>query len=221
MAQVINWDAVGQRLYQSGVDRVVLYVQSGDGTYPKGVAWNGVTAINESPSGAEANPQYADNIKYLNLQGAEEYGFTIEAFMFPDEFNACNGFGSVATGVAAGQQSRSNFGLAFRTMVGNDVEGISHGYKLHLVWGCLAAPSEMSNSTINENPEAVTFSWEVSTTPAPLTGFKPVSTMVIDSTKVAEADLTALETLLYGVTGTPNTEGKLPTPDEVKAIFVP
>jgi hypothetical protein len=222
MAQLISWDNVGEKVYETGVDHGVLYVQDPDGTYPKGVAWNGLVSVTESPSGAESNPQFADNIKYLNLLSAEEFGGTIEAFTYPDEFNACDGLAEAEVGVVVGQQARKPFGLCYRTIVGNDAAGQTFGYKLHLLYGCLVSPSEKAYTTINESPEAITFSWDFSTTPAPVTGFKPTASLVIDSTKLDAAgltDLAALEVILYGTTGTPNVEGTLPSPDDVIAMF--
>lgn len=210
------WDQTGERLYETGVDHGVLYIPNASGVYETGVAWNGLTTVTEAPSGAEPNAQYADNIKYLNLLSAEEFGLTIEAFTYPPEFAVCDGSAVPSPGVTVGQQSRSSFGFSYRTKVGNDVAGDSLGYRLHLVYGCLASPSEKAYATINDSPEAVAFSWEVTTTPAPVTGHSPTSLIVINSTEVDAADLTTLETLLYGdVVGT----AKLPTPDEVLAIF--
>ena len=214
----LEWDKTGERVYESGVDHGVLYVMDGTGAYGTGVVWNGLTAVTESPSGAEPNPQYADNIKYLNLISAEEFGATIEAFTYPKEFEQCDGTASLAPGITIGQQTRKTFGFSYRTKVGNDVEGQDAGYKLHLVYGALAAPSERAYSTINDSPEAITFSWEVTTTAVAVEGHKPTAILTIDSTLVDEADLTALEDLLYGPTtgaGTP----KLPLPAEVMAII--
>ena len=214
----LQWDKTGERVYESGVDHGVLYVMDGTGAYGTGVVWNGLTAVTESPSGAEPNPQYADNIKYLNLISAEEFGATIEAFTYPKEFEQCDGTASLAPGITIGQQARKTFGFSYRTKVGNDVEGQDAGYKLHLVYGALAAPSERAYSTINDSPEAITFSWEVTTTPVAVAGHKSTAILTIDSTLVDEADLTALEDLLYGPTtgtGTP----KLPLPAEVMAII--
>lgn len=214
----LQWDKTGERVYESGVDHGVLYVMDGTGAYGTGVVWNGLTAVTESPSGAEPNPQYADNIKYLNLISAEEFGATIEAFTYPKEFEQCDGTASLAPGITIGQQARKTFGFSYRTKVGNDVEGQDAGYKLHLVYGALAAPSERAYSTINDSPEAITFSWEVTTTAVAVEGHKPTAILTIDSTLVDEADLTALEDLLYGPTtgtGTP----KLPLPAEVMAII--
>src|SRR5512135_2000769 len=198
----LTWDQVGERLYETGVDRGVLYIPNGSGVYDTGVAWNGLTAVTESPGGAEASPQYADNIKYLNLISAEEFGATIEAFTYPDEFAQCDGSASPSTGIVLGQQGRKMFGLCYRTQLGNDVDGMDHGYKLHLVYGCQAAPSEKAYATINDSPEAITFSWEVTTTPVPVTDYKPTSVLVVDSTLVAADDLATLEDMLYGTAGT-------------------
>lgn len=209
------WDNAGERLYETGVDRGVLYPIQEGGLYTKGVVWNGLTAITESPSGAEATPLYADNIKYLNLVSAEDFGCTIEAYMYPDEFAECDGSAEIATGVYAGQQDRKVFGLCYRTILGNDTDSNGHGYKLHLIYGCLASPSEKSYSTVNDSPEANTFSWEVKSTPVNVSGFKPTASLTIDSTKVNAEKLANLEKVLYG---SESTEAKLPTPDEVIAI---
>ena len=209
------WDNAGERLYETGVDRGVLYPIQEGGLYTKGVVWNGLTAITESPSGAEATPLYADNIKYLNLVSAEDFGCTIEAYMYPDEFAECDGSAEIATGVYAGQQDRKVFGLCYRTVLGNDTDSNGHGYKLHLIYGCLASPSEKSYSTVNDSPEANTFSWEVKSTPVNVSGFKPTASLTIDSTKVNAEKLANLEKVLYG---SESTEAKLPTPDEVVAI---
>lgn len=210
------WDQVGERLYETGVDHGVLFIPDAAGVYNTGFAWNGLTTVTEKPSGAESNPQYADNIKYLNLLSAEDFGVTIEAFTYPDEFGQCDGSVDPEPGVKLGQQSRKSFGFSYRTKVGNDVEGNDLGYKIHLVYGCLAAPSEKAYATVNDSPEPVTFSWEVTTTPAPVTGHNPTALIVIDSTVVDSADLTAFELILYGDVA---TEPKLPTPDEVIALF--
>lgn len=212
----IVWDQTGERLYETGVKQGVLYVQDSGGTYPKGVAWNGLTAVTESPSGAEATPLYADDIKYLNLISTEELGGTIEAYTYPDEFAECDGSASIATGVYIGQQPRKTFGMCYTTTVGNDVDSNAHGYKLHLIYGALASPSEKAYSTINDSPEAITFSWEFSTTPVNVTGFKPTANIVIDSTKVASEKMTALEKILYGDT---EVEPRLPLPDEVAQVI--
>ena len=212
----IVWDQTGERLYETGVKRGVLYVQDSGGTYPKGVAWNGLTAVTESPSGAEATPLYADDIKYLNLISTEELGGTIEAYTYPDEFAECDGSASIATGVYIGQQPRKTFGMCYTTTVGNDVDSNAHGYKLHLIYGALASPSEKAYSTINDSPEAITFSWEFSTTPVNVTGFKPTANIVIDSTKANPEKLAALEKILYGDT---EVEPRLPLPNEVAQVM--
>ena len=214
MAKLV-WDESGKRIYETGVQKGVLYVQDEGGTYPKGVAWNGLTAVTESPSGAEATPLYADDIKYLELRSAEEFGATIEAYTYPEEFEACDGSASLAKGVSIGQQDRKAFGLCYRTVVGNDVQGNSHGYKLHLIYGAVASPSEKAYATVNDSPEAVTFSWEITTTPVEVEGFKPTASITIDSTKVNSEQLAALEKKLYGEEG----EAQLPLPSEVKTIF--
>lgn len=213
----IVWDKTGERLYETGVRNGVLYPQSSDGTYPNGVPWNGLTAVTESPSGAEANPIYADDIKYLNLMSIEEFGGTIEAYTYPEEFEECDGSASLIAGVTIGQQSRKTFGLCYRTALGNDVDGDSHGYKLHIVYGALASPSEKNYQTINDSPEAITFSWEFSTTPVAADG-KQTATLTIDSTKLGEnaTHLAALEAVLFG---TDSTEPRLPLPDEIKTIL--
>jgi len=208
------WDNVGERLYETGVKNGVLYPQE-KGAYPKGVAWNGLTAVTESPSGAEATPLYADDIKYLNLMSNEEFGATIEAYMYPDEFAQCDGSASIATGVTIGQQTRKAFGMCYKTTIGNDTEGNDFGYKLHIIYGALAAPSEKGYATINDSPEAITFSWEVTTTPVNVTGHKPTATVVIDSTKVDKDKLAALEAILYG---SEEKEARLPLPDEIVSI---
>ena len=212
----LTWDNIGERLFETGVKQGVLYPIQSDGKYTKGVAWNGLTAVTESPSGAEATPLYADDIKYLNLLSNEEFGATIEAYTYPDEFAECDGSAELATGVMIGQQKRKVFGLCYRTTIGNDVDGNDHGYKLHLIYGCLAAPSEKAYSTINDSPEAITFSWEVTTTPVNVEGFKPTSQITIDSTKADPTKLAALEAVLYGAEA---AEPKLPLPDEVATLM--
>ena len=214
MAKLV-WDEVGKRTYETGVDKGVLYVQDAEGAYGKGVAWNGLTAVNESPSGAEPTPLYADNIKYLELTSKEEYGATIEAYTYPDEFEACDGSAEIGEGVVIGQQSRKVFGLCYRTVKGNDVKNNDYGYKIHLVYGCKAKPAQKNYQTINDSPEAITFSWEVSTTPVEVEGFKPTATVTIDSTKVAAEKLKAIEEALYG---TETVEPKLLLPNEILAI---
>lgn len=211
----LTWDAIGERFYETGVDHGVLYPQSA-GTYPLGVPWNGLTAVTESPSGAEATPQYADNIKYLNLVSAEEFGGTIEAFTYPDEFLECDGTASPSEGLAVGQQPRKPFGLSYRTLVGNDTEATDYGYKLHLIYGAMATPSEKAYATVNDTPEAITFSWELTTTSVPVEGYKPTATLTIDSTKVDATALESLEAILYG---DESEEARLPLPDEVITLF--
>jgi hypothetical protein len=213
----LTWDQVGERLYEVGVDHGVLYLPDAAGVYAEGVAWSGLTTVTESPSGADSNPQYADNIKYLNLISAEEFGGTIEAFTYPDEFAQCDGTAVPADGVSVGQQARKMFGLSYRTRVGNDVEGVDFAYKLHLVYGCQASPSEKAYATINDSPEAISFSWEFTTTPVPVEDLKPTALIVINSALVDDAALKTLEDELYGASGT----AKLPTPDEVLAMFPP
>ena len=210
------WDQTGERLYETGVKKGVLYPQASNGIYPKGVAWNGLTGVTETPSGAEATPLYADDIKYLNLMSTEELGGTIEAYTYPDEFAECDGSASIATGVYIGQQPRKTFGMSYVTTLGNDVESNAYGYKIHLIYGALAAPSEKAYSTINDSPEAITFSWDFSTTPVSVDGFKPTASIVIDSTKVDPIKLAALEKILYGDT---EVEARLPLPNEVAATL--
>ena len=210
------WDKTGDRTYETGVRNGVLYPQSTSGTYPKGVAWNGLTAVTESPSGAEATALYADDIKYLNLYSTEEFGATIEAYTYPDEFAECDGSASIATGVTIGQQKRKAFGLCYRTVLGNDVDGEDYGYKIHIIYGAMAAPSEKAYNTINDSPEAITFSWEISTTPVSVSGFKPTASVTIDSTKVESAKLKSLEDILYG---TETEEARLPLPNEIAELI--
>lgn len=209
------WDATGERYYETGVKNGVLYIPTA-GVYSKGVAWNGLTAVTESPSGAEATALYADDMKYLNLYSAEEFGATIEAYTYPDEFAACDGSAELADGVLIGQQKRTPFGLCYKTTIGNDTDGNDHGYKLHIIYGAMASPSEKAYATINDSPEAITFSWEVTTTPVTVAGFKPTSYIVIDSTKVDSTKLTALEGILYG---SESAEARLPLPDEIKTLM--
>ena len=215
MAKLV-WDQTGERYYETGVRQGVLYPMQEGGTYTKGVAWNGLTAVTESPSGAEATALYADDIKYLNLLSAEEFGCTIEAYTYPDEFAECDGSASLAAGVNIGQQKRKTFGLCYRTVLGNDVDSNDYAYKLHLVYGCLASPSEKAYATINDSPEAITFSWEVTTTPVAVTGFKPTACITIDSTKANAEKLTALEAILYG---DGETEARLPLPNEIATLM--
>lgn len=213
----ITWDGVGQKYYETGVDHGVLYLTDETGAYTKGVAWNGLTTVTESPSGAEPTPLYADNIKYINLMSAEEFGGTIEAYTYPDEFEICDGGASLDDGVTIGQQSRKPFGFAYRTKVGNDVGGQDLGYKIHIVYAATASPSEKSYTTVNDSPEAITFSWEFTTTPVPVSGnYKPTATLILDSTKVEAAKMAAVEKVLYGDT---STEARLPLPDEIISIL--
>lgn len=218
------WDKTGERIYETGVDRGVLYPIGLAGIYNNGVAWNGLSAVTESPSGAEANPIYADNGKYLNLFSAEEFGATVEAYTYPDEFAACDGSATIAEGVTIGQQDRKTFGLSYRTILGNDVENNNYGYKLHLIYGAMASPSEKAYATINDSPEAITFSWELTTTPVNVIGHKATASLTIDSTKVEPEKLARLEEILYGKnpTGEAAEDGvapRLPLPDEVVEIL--
>lgn len=215
MARKIEWDAPGERLYETGIDRGVLYVQQ-NGAYPRGVAWNGLSGVTENPTGAEPTALYADNIKYIELMSVEEFGVTIEAFTYPEEFEVCDGSADLAVGVSIGQQPRKSFGLAYRTVLGNDEEYEDYGYKLHLIYGGKASPSDKSYQTINDTPDAIAFSWDVTTTPVPVTDHKPTASLIIDSTKVSANALAAIETILYGEA---ETEGRLPLPDEVLTII--
>lgn len=210
------WDKSGEHLFETGVDHGVLYPQAVDGSYPLGVAWNGLTKVSEKPTGAEATALWADNIKYLNLYSAEEFEATIEAYTYPDEFAVLDGSASLADGVIIGQQNRAAFGLCYRTVVGNDIQGNDYGYKLHLIYGAQVSPSERSYETINDSPSAITFSWEMKTVPVNVTGFKPTACVTIDSTKADAAKLEALETILYGAE---NVDPRMPLPDEIAAIF--
>lgn len=210
------WDQIGERLYETGVKKGVLFKMEGQGTYGAGVAWNGLTAVTESPSGAEPTALYADDIKYLELRSTEEFGGTIEAYTFPDEFAECDGSVNLAEGVTIHQQKRTPFGFSYVTTIGNDTEGVDHGYKIHLVYGATASPSEKSRATINDSPEAVTLSWEFTTTPVDVERNKPTSHIEIDSTKVDAGKLTELETMLYG---SESAEPKLPLPNELIALL--
>lgn len=212
----LTWDGEGQRTYETGVDRGVLYKKNASGAYVNGVAWNGLTAVNETPSGAEASDIYADNIKYLSLRSAETFGGTIEAYTYPEEFEECDGSVQPVEGVNIYQQSRKPFGLSYRTKIGNDTEGDDHGYKLHLVYGATASPSERGYQTVNDSPEAITFSWEFDTTPVNVTGNKPTALLTIDSTKTSKAAMAAIEEVLYG---SDTAEPRLPLPDEVISII--
>lgn len=222
MAAIV-WDQTGERFYETGVDHGVLYpYESSNRTYGPGVAWNGLTAINESPTGAEPTPLYADNIKYLNLMSAEELGFTIEAYTYPDEFSLCDGTATPAPGVAVSQQERRTFGLSYRTLIGNDVDANNHGYKIHLIWGALASPSEKAYATVNDTPEAITFSWTATTTPVAFASgrtLKPSAKMTIDSTKVDDVKMEALLAVLYGGEGEEGSAATLPLPEEVLVLL--
>ena len=210
------WDETGKKLFETGVSNVALYPQDTTGVYGAGVAWNGVTTISESPSGAEATTLWANNGKYLNLYSVEEYASSIEAYTYPDEFAECDGGAEIAKGVSIGQQTRKSFGLAYKTLIGSDTDGNDHGYKLHLVYGCKAAPSERSHATVNDSPEALSFSWEISTTPVSVTGHKPTASVEIDSTKVNAEKLAAFEKILFGST---EAAARLPLPDEVASLL--
>lgn len=212
----IVWDAIGEHTFETGVRNGVLYLKDSDGAYNTGVAWNGLTSVSESPEGAEPTDLYADDIKYLTLMSAENFKATIEAYTYPVEFEECDGSATIAKGVVIGQQTRKPFGLCYRTAIGNDTDGNEHGYKLHIVYGCQASPSEKQYSTINDSPDAVTFSWEVNTTPVNVNGKKPAATLIIDSTKADKAKLTALEAILYG---SESTEPRLPLPDEIATLM--
>lgn len=219
---VLHWDEQGEKLYETGIKKCVLYTLNAENQYTPGVAWNGISSVSESPSGAEANAIYADDVKYLNLYSAEELGATIEAYMYPNEWEECDGSAELVEGVVLGQQNRKTFGLCYRTTLGNDTDGNDYGYKLHLLYGCKASPSERQYSTINDSPEAISFSWTITTTPVNVTGYKPTSVITIDSTKFdtveKQAKLKALEDILYG---TANADPRLPLPDEIKSIMSP
>ena len=211
----LEWDKVGERLYETGVDQGVLYVQDETGAYPEGVAWSGLRSVSESPSGAEPSPLYADNIKYLNLLSNEEFAATIGAYYSPEEFDACDGTATLTKGVTVGQQKRKTFGLCYRTKIGNDIDGDDNGYKIKIIYGALAKPSQKEYQTVNNDPSAIELSWEVSTTPVKVTGMKPTATLEIDSTKIEPAKLKALEDVLYG---TGENKARLPLPDEIKTL---
>lgn len=213
---VLVWDQTGEKKYETGIDKGVLYPIDAQGKYSKGVAWNGLTGVTESPEGAEATSLYADNVKYLSLYSAEEFGGTIEAYTYPDEFEKCDGSEEIATGVTIGQQNRSIFGLCYRTIIGNDVKANDYGYKLHIVYGAQCSPSEKPYETVNDSPEAITLSWEFSTTPVPVTGHKPTATVTINSTKTSAAAMAAIEKILYG---DEDKEARLPLPDEIATIM--
>ena len=215
MAKLV-WDKTGERLYETGVKNGVVYPQDESGAYPKGAAWNGLINVTESPSGAEPTPLYADDIKYLDLRSTEEFGATVEAYTYPDEFAACDGTAEIVPGLKAGQQERKAFGMAYKTTLGNDVKKNDYGYKLHLIYGATAAPSEKAYATINDSPEAITFSWELTTTPVELDGLKPTASLEIDSTKIDAEKLAALEAILFG---SESEEARLPLPNEVATIL--
>lgn len=208
----LEWDKSGEHFYETGVDHCALYLQSSDGTYPKGVVWNGITSVSESPSGAEATSLYADNIKYLSMTSVEEFGATLEAYTYPDEFAECDGSASPKAGVIIGQQDRKTFGLVYRTRIGNDIDNDKHGYKIHIIYGAKATPSEKSYTTVNDSPEAITMSWTLSTTPVNVTGHKPTASLIIDSTKISKEDLQTIENKLFG---SDTEEATLPLPDEI------
>lgn len=214
--KALEWDKTGERYYETGVSKCALYVQGEGGAYPEGVAWNGISTVTESPSGAEASPIYADNIKYLNLLSTEEFAATIEAYTYPKEFEQCDGTAEIAAGVTIGQQTRKTFGLCYQTVVGNDTKNNEYGYKIHIIYGAMAAPSEKAYATINDSPEAITFSWEVSTTPVNVNGAKPTASLTIDSTKVKAEKLKSLEDILYG---SETASARLPLPDEIATLM--
>jgi hypothetical protein len=212
----LAWDETGKRFYETGVDRGVLFVQDTSGTYTSGIAWNGLTSVTESPTGAEITPQYADNVKYLNLTSVEEFGATIEAYTYPEQFGVCDGTASPSDGLLLGQQARRRFGFAYRTRLGNDLVGTDLGYKLHIIYGAYAAPSEKAYATVNDSPEALTFSWEITTNAVDVTGYKPTASLTIDSTKLTSTKLTELENILYGTVG---VDARLPLPDEIVTLL--
>ena len=215
----LKWDQTGEKFYETGVKNGVLYLLNETGKYNTGVAWNGLTAVTESPSGAEATKLYADDTNYVSLYSAEVFGATVEAYTYPPEFEACDGTAQLTKGVTIGQQDRSTFGMCYRTTIGNDVAGNDYGYKLHLIYGAKASPSEKAYNTINDSPEAITFSWELTTTPVTVNGFKPTASITIDSTKADPTKLAALEDILYGKDGEPGSEARLPLPDEIKTLM--
>ena len=218
MAKLV-WDNAGERYYETGIDHGVLYPRDNAGAYTGGVAWNGLTSVSESPSGAEPTDLWADNIKYLSIRSAEDFGATVEAYTYPDEFAVLDGSAELTDGVIIGQQTRGTFGLCYRTRKGNDVKFEEYGYKLHLIYGCSVSPSEKSYQTINDSPEAITFSWEMTTTPVNVTGFKPTATLILDSNKLGKAKMDAIQDVLYGTNGDNATDPRLPLPDEVLSIL--
>ena len=215
MARLI-WDKTGERLYEAGVSNGVLYLQKTDGSYDIGVAWNGLTAVNENPTGAEANSMYADNKKYAVIRSAEELGGTIEAYTYPDEFSQCDGSAEIIPGAYIKQQKRTPFGLVYKTLIGNDTEELDHGYKIHLIYGATASPSEKAYETINDSPDGIIFSWEYETIPTEVPGYKPTSSIELDSTKINRDKLKAIEDILFG---TENTDPRLPSPAEIIEIL--
>ena len=215
MAKLV-FNNVGERLFETGVKNGVLYVMGDDGAYENGVVWNGLTAVTESPSGAETTPLYADDVKYVVIYAAEEFGATVEAYTYPEEFEQCDGSAAISEGITIGQQTRKSFGMCYKTSVGNDVQGQDYGYKIHIIYGAKAAPSEKSYSTINDSPEAVTFSWELSTVPVPVEGHNPTATMVIDSTRVPAEKMALIEAKLYG---SEEAEATLPLPNEILELI--
>lgn len=221
MAILLEWDKIGERLYQTGVDRAVLYVQDALGDYPLGVPWSGIINISENPSGGEPSPLYADNIKYLNLMSTEEFGLGVEAYMFPDAFEVCDGSEEPTTGLKISAQNRATFGLSWRTVLGNDVQGRDYGYKLHLAYGLLAAPSEKSHATINDSPEAVTFNWDATSTPEVVTGFLPTAKLTVDSLTTPSVQLALLEDALWGVDDVVDIDAYLPHVDAVITMLTP
>lgn len=221
MAKIV-WDATGSRFYETGVSHGVLYTQKSDGTYNTGVAWSGLTAVTESPDGAESTDLWADNIKYATLRSAETFGGTIEAYTYPEEFAACDGSAAIIDGVYIGQQTRIPFGFCYRTEIGSDTISDASGdeaYKLHIIYNCTASPSEKAYETINDSPDAITLSWEITTTPVPVTDHKPTSTIIIDTTKLDSSGKTKLATLEAQLYGGDNSDPTLPTPDQVIDIF--
>lgn len=221
MANKIVWHATGEKVYETGLDRGVLFPKTALGVYGNGVAWNGLISVSESPEGAEPDARYADNVKYLTLVSREEFGLGIEAFTYPKEFGVCDGTASPVAGVVVSQQSRREFGMSYRSKIGNDVDGEDHAYLLHLVYGALAAPSEKERATINEDPDTITFSWDVTTTPVEVTGLKPTAHIMIDTRTADATKLAALEVILYGVSGSSPVEARLPLPDEVITLMTP
>lgn len=216
MPKMLEWGVTGNKFFETGCEKGVLYPVADDGTYPKGVVWNGLKSVNENPSGAEETALWADDTKYGSLYSAEEYGCSIEAYMYPDEFAECDGSSEIVEGAYVGQQDRKGFGLSYVTKVGNDVKKLNYGYKLHIVWGCMASPSQKNYTTVNDNPDAGSFSWDVKSTPVPVKGFKPTSSIVLDSVKVGDEKMAAIEKILYG---SDDADAMLPTPDKIVEIL--